>query len=806
MSDLPENQSFWLSRVFSGIFKGYGKKEDKPTEANHGANWNNPYGVDPTYSQQQALSAYGGHGYTYAAVSRSSADLAALPLILTSGKGKNAKVIDDSPVLDLFDEPSTDMDGYLFREQLRTDLMLSGNCYILLLGISDQPDSIIRLHPAEVEIVTDERSGITGYRHESNGQVVIYPPERVLHGRNPTYAKGPKSLYGVGVVEPLTREINADINAQKLASQSSAKGRPDILIHPLDPADVWGLERRREILDQYRGLASEGGAMVLSGQVGIEPLKLTPREMEFEASRRMARESISAVCGVPPVVLGLPSANFATARQQNITYWTNQQKASKRLDHLFTKIAKLFNPDYQIKHDFTSVEALQSVRDAQLLRIQQHIANGIPPAEAYNYEGLGDAFSANEVLNAEVEDEADTRSLALFIAKAEKKTDFPSKGEDKKVSLRNSQYRTFDVDFAFMIKEGYPTIWKKGGNIEGNNQFRRLYPIAQRSDKTPQTETEDMAIRKREAWSARHYEDFRIAGVIAQIKWLTVGSRGEKYMKDLVREEIKKIESKGFDEKKKVWNTWIEREHSPIEKKLEIAARAYLSAASKRYARRFKSVLSQKHFQNGTVTKSITDWSELFDEQEEEKKIKAEVGSVWMRGFMNAGAKELTRLFTASKIPQAAITFSDFSIPGAMISKMASEIIQTTTEKIRKVVEFGLLEGSTESEIARSITSSKAFDASRATLIARTEATRSLNAANVQAARIAVGEGLGIQKQWVTENDDKVREEHVLLNGQTVMPDELFEVDGMTAPGPGQFGEASMDCNCRCMVLNVVIK
>ena len=804
MSDLPEKQAFWLSRVFSGIFKGYGKKEDKPTEANHGANWNNPYGVDPTYSQQQALSAYGGHGYTYAAVSRSAADLAALPLILTSGKGKNTKFIDDSPVLDLFDEPSTNMDGYLFREQLRTDLMLSGNCYILLLGISEQPDSIIRLHPAEVEIVTDERSGITGYRHESNGQVVIYPPERVLHARNPTYAKGPKSLYGVGVVEPLTREINADINAQKLASQSSAKGRPDILIHPLDPADVWGLERRREILDQYRGLASEGGAMVLSGQVGIEPLKLTPREMEFEASRRMARESISAVCGVPPVVLGLPSANYATARQQNITYWTNQQKASKRLDHMFTLIARLFNPDYQIRHDFADIEALQSVRDSQLLRVQQHIANGMSPAEAYRYENMADAF-IDPAEEAEPE-EADTRSLAFVLTRAEKKTDFPAKGDDKKVSLRNSQYRTFDVDFAFMIKEGYPSIWKEGGNIEGNNQFKRLYPIAQRSDKSPKTETEDMAIRKREAWSARHNKDFRIAGVIAQIKWLTIGSRGEKYMKDLVREEIRKIESKGFDEKKKIWNDWIQRQHSPQEQRLYRASRAYLKGAAKRYASRLRRVIASKHSVNGSVTKAITDWSELFDEEEEKKRIQAEVGSVWMRGFMNAGAKELTRIFTKAKIPQAAITFSDFSIPGAMISKLASEIIKTTTDKIRKVVEFGLLEGDSTSAIARTITGSVAFDDARATLIARTEATRSLNAANVRAASIAVGEGIGVQKQWVTENDDKVREEHVLLDGQTVMPDELFEVDGMTAPGPGQFGSAAMDCNCRCMVLNGIIK
>lgn len=119
-------------------------------------------------------------------------------------------------------------------------------------------------------------------------------------------------------------------------------------------------------------------------------------------------------------------------------------------------------------------------------------------------------------------------------------TDFPKKGDDKKVSLRNSNFDLFDRDFAENIKENYPDIWNKGGNIEGNNQYRRLTNVL--ANGKVETETDEMAVRKREAWGARHFENKNIAGVIAQIKWLVVGSRGEKYMKDLVREEINKKE------------------------------------------------------------------------------------------------------------------------------------------------------------------------------------------------------------------------------------------------------------------------
>jgi hypothetical protein len=120
-------------------------------------------------------------------------------------------------------------------------------------------------------------------------------------------------------------------------------------------------------------------------------------------------------------------------------------------------------------------------------------------------------------------------------------TNFPAAGDDLKVSLRNSNFDVFDPAYAEKLKTDYPEIWRAGGNIEGNNQYRRLKPVVDRGG-VVETETEEMAVRKREAWSARHFDDFRLAGVVAQIKWFTVGSRGEKYMKDLVNEEKAKYE------------------------------------------------------------------------------------------------------------------------------------------------------------------------------------------------------------------------------------------------------------------------
>lgn len=118
-------------------------------------------------------------------------------------------------------------------------------------------------------------------------------------------------------------------------------------------------------------------------------------------------------------------------------------------------------------------------------------------------------------------------------------TDFPKQGQDKTVSLSNSQYKLFPLGYAEDLKENYPSIWSKGGNTQGNDTYRVILDVRKTSGEL--SANEEKIVRMREAWCARHYEDFRIAGVIAQVKWHMVGSRGVEYMKNLIEDEKKKV-------------------------------------------------------------------------------------------------------------------------------------------------------------------------------------------------------------------------------------------------------------------------
>ena len=132
-------------------------------------------------------------------------------------------------------------------------------------------------------------------------------------------------------------------------------------------------------------------------------------------------------------------------------------------------------------------------------------------------------------------------------------TDFPKKGDDKKISLRNSNYPQFDYDFIAGVKENDNDIYKAGGNIRGNEAFN-LWTKARAGE-----ETDGVLnwIKEREAWAARHFNDgsqfksgdkagrpSNIAGIIAQMKWGVIGTLGERGMKDVILEAIKYLELK----------------------------------------------------------------------------------------------------------------------------------------------------------------------------------------------------------------------------------------------------------------------
>lgn len=147
---------------------------------------------------------------------------------------------------------------------------------------------------------------------------------------------------------------------------------------------------------------------------------------------------------------------------------------------------------------------------------------------------------------------------------------------------------------------------------------------------------------------------------------------------------------------------------------------------------------------------------------------------------------------------------TDSKISQGLYSRMGEDV-QYLKRSIRAELSRGIAQGSSWNAIAGRIANGmnspyrKALN--RTILIARTEGHRIQQQSALDAQYRAKEKGADVVKQWDSTLDNKTRPHHRRLDGQIRELDEPFEVDGLKAAAPGQFGRASEDCNCRCCLL-----
>lgn len=112
------------------------------------------------------------------------------------------------------------------------------------------------------------------------------------------------------------------------------------------------------------------------------------------------------------------------------------------------------------------------------------------------------------------------RDLLPKILDADGNTGFPRRGDDEDICFENSKFELFPFNLAIALAVHYPKAWCRGGNHFGNHAFENWANamLAMREGRAvPERSLRWM--KKREQYIARHRGDFRLAGIIAMIKW-----------------------------------------------------------------------------------------------------------------------------------------------------------------------------------------------------------------------------------------------------------------------------------------------
>ncbi len=133
-----------------------------------------------------------------------------------------------------------------------------------------------------------------------------------------------------------------------------------------------------------------------------------------------------------------------------------------------------------------------------------------------------------------------------------------------------------------------------------------------------------------------------------------------------------------------------------------------------------------------------------------------------------------------------------------------ARIDENTTENIMKTISKGVEDRKTILEIADDIKlTASSLSKSRARTIARTETLTAVSIGKASAIKdmVEVFEGEKILKIWMTSKDEKVRETHQELDGQTIESNQIFD-NGLEYPRDVN-GKPEEVINCRCDVMAI---
>ena len=545
--------------------------------------------------QDLAKEGYLKNAIVYRCVNEISRGASAVPFVIKAGD----QIIEEHPLIDLLNRPNPLQSYSEFFNSLFGYVLLSGNAYILKVGAdTGTPQELHQLRPDRIVIKGSGNQIPDRYQYVLNGK--IHQQYEVDQENGFSDLKHIKlwnpldDYYGLSPMSAAAVEVDQFNMASKHNVNLLNNGaRPSgaIVFKPQDDAgfavNLTESQRQQLLTDlnnRFSGTANAGRPLLLEGDFDWREMGLSPKDMDFLNLKHMSATDIAMCFGVPSQLVGVPDAqtyaNVAEARLAlyEETIIPHLRKLSSDLNEW---LVPMFDERLRLEFDIDSIPALSerrrkiyenvtsAVREGIMTRNEAREIIGLQPVDGADdlyisatlfpltdegVEKPDDPVNEDDLKEYDDDYEDD---FMMEESKDEHITNFPKRGDNKKISLRNSQYPQFDYNFSKNVKEvGVgKQIWRAGGNIRGNEAFM-LWGRAREGSESPAVLK---WIKEREAWAARHSVNdgnqfvggdlepnlSNVAGVVALMKWGVINPKlGEQGMKDVILELTKKLEGR----------------------------------------------------------------------------------------------------------------------------------------------------------------------------------------------------------------------------------------------------------------------
>lgn len=270
--------------------------------------------VPPERKAEDYLAAY--IGWVFRCTQIISEAAADIDLTLYTRKGQNEfDIVEAHPALDLLYKVNPLYTSYLIWEATAAYTVLTGECYWWLVGPVDNPTEIWPLRPDWVTVHDSKDKMIDHYEYGPPGDTKIKIPfEQVV----PFKDFNPRNVYrGYGTVRAAAKMIDENEYQQDYSRSfyynSALPGGALMTDQTLDDDQY---DRVRDDWNaQHRGRNKAWNIAILEAGLKWQDVGITNKEMDYVVGRKLTRDEVIGMFGVPKALITSDDVNRAAAKE-----------------------------------------------------------------------------------------------------------------------------------------------------------------------------------------------------------------------------------------------------------------------------------------------------------------------------------------------------------------------------------------------------------------------------------------------------------------------------------------------------------
>ncbi len=341
---------------------------------------------------------YATHTWSRRAINILGDNVARIPLVV---KDKNDEVVENHDITRALTYVNDRYGPVELWKMWTSHMMLGGEAFMEVVnaksGNKTKVTEFWARRPDKVGVIPDKTRPdyptVAGY---SFGDL-IYEPDEMIQWR----FDNPLSVWrGMSLISAVRSGITIDVFAQAWSKGFLQNGgRPDwALVAPQGTTRGEREELEEKLGSKFMGLANQHRPIVLEeGVYDIKVLSFPPKDMEWMEQRKMARDEIAAIFGIPDILMGFGDDTYDTQEKRDAalsTLWILTlvpllEFRDNQLNQFFTKVRPMLKDGEYIESNLSNIGVLQADTASKIPLIDTLWGKGMPMSEINAYLDLG---------------------------------------------------------------------------------------------------------------------------------------------------------------------------------------------------------------------------------------------------------------------------------------------------------------------------------------------------------------------------------------------------------------------------------